>query len=139
VLRVAEAEHAEDSPGAATLLITPVACPVPNRAAGAPNLSGTMTIFLREGSRARALYGEGEAEEGYFCNYELNPMFRSRFESGGLPLTGEDETGQARLFESPTHPFFIGTLFQPQRASIPGRPHPLIAAFVREAAAVHRT
>ena len=92
-----------------------------------------MRILLREGSRARRIYGRATIEEGYFCNYELNAAYRDRFESGGLPLTGEDETGAARLFERPSHPFFLGTLFQPQRASEPDHPHPLIVAFLEAA------
>jgi len=30
-----------------------------------------------------------------------------------------------------SHPFFVATLFVPQTASTPERPHPLVTAFVR--------
>jgi CTP synthase (UTP-ammonia lyase) len=31
----------------------------------------------------------------------------------------------------PAHPFFIGTLFQPERSALTGQSHPLIEAFVK--------
>jgi CTP synthase (UTP-ammonia lyase) len=37
------------------------------------------------------------------------------------------------VIELPEHSFFLGTLFLPQLRSLPGRPHPLISAFVRAA------
>jgi CTP synthase (UTP-ammonia lyase) len=48
---------------------------------------------------------------------------------------GEGERGEVRAFELPGHPFYMGTLFQPQRSSRPDRPHPLVTAFLRAAAA----
>ena len=134
MLGLTEAEHAEDRPDASLLLITPVVCPVPDRSAGAPKLSGTKPILLREGSRARSIYGGSRTNETYFCNFELNLAYRELFERSGLAITGEGPGGEARIAELPSHPFFLGTLYQPQRASHPGQPHPLIHAFVRAAA-----
>jgi len=34
------------------------------------------------------------------------------------------------------HPFFIATLYQPERAVLTGRSHPLIAAYVAEVLAI---
>jgi CTP synthase (UTP-ammonia lyase) len=135
VLGIADAEHAEEHPGAGTLVITAVSCPVPNRSAGAPNLSGTMTLRIRDRSKAREILGQSEIEEEYFCNFELNPEYRPQFESAGLAFTGEGLGGEARIFELSSHPFFLGTLFQPQRGSTSRRPHPLIVAFARAALA----
>lgn len=39
--------------------------------------------------------------------------------------------GDIRAAELPAHPFFIGTLFQPERSALRGERHPLIEAFVR--------
>jgi CTP synthase (UTP-ammonia lyase) len=42
--------------------------------------------------------------------------------------------GEIGAIESPTHRFFIATLFQPQLSSKPGKPHPVIVEFLRAAA-----
>ena len=59
----------------------------------------------------------------------------ARFEAAGLQFTGFDREAQVRACELVGHPFFIGTLFQPERAALAGRSHPLIEAFVRAARA----
>ncbi len=43
-----------------------------------------------------------------------------------------DLNGEARVFELPSHPFFIGTLFQPERAALNQQLHPIIAAFLTQ-------
>lgn len=35
-----------------------------------------------------------------------------------MHLTGFDTEGEVRAFELETHPFFIGTLFQPERSAL---------------------
>jgi len=35
-----------------------------------------------------------------------------------------------RAFELPDHPFFVATLFQPQRSSRSERPHPIVLGFL---------
>ena len=79
------AEHGEPS---ANLLITAVACPMPDRSTGAPNLHGAATIHLRRGTRAWEIYGRDEVSERYFCNYEVNPAYRDALEAAGLALSG---------------------------------------------------
>jgi len=136
-LGLAEAEHAEDRPDAGQLLLIPVACPVPQRAEGAPKLSGGIEIHLSPGTRTAALYGSSIIREEYFCNYEMNPEFRAAFEAGGVRFTGFGERGEPRILELDAHPFFFATLFQPERSSRSGRPHPLITAFVGAAKVAH--
>jgi CTP synthase (UTP-ammonia lyase) len=41
-----------------------------------------------------------------------------------------DEGGSIRAVELTTHPFFIGTLFQPERAALRDLVPPLVKAFV---------
>jgi CTP synthase (UTP-ammonia lyase) len=138
-LGLPEVEHAEDRPDAARLLLIPVACPVPQHAAGAPRLSGGIAIQLLPGTRTAALYGESTIREEYFCNYEMNPEFQSAFEAGGVRFTGFGERGEPRILELSGHPFFFATLFQPERSSRSGRAHPMITAFVAAAKAAHET
>lgn len=61
----------------------------------------------------------------------MTPLRYSLVEKAGLRFTGIDDVGEVRALELPTHPFFIGTLFQPERSALRGEVHPLICAFVR--------
>jgi CTP synthase (UTP-ammonia lyase) len=118
------------------LLLTPVSCPLPGRAEGAPKLSGRDLVLIREGTRLRAIVEAETIEQEYFCNYEPNPEYRELFERGDFRICAENERGEVRAAERGEHPFFIGVLFQPQRSSRPGAPHPLISAFVRAAGGI---
>jgi CTP synthase (UTP-ammonia lyase) len=117
------------------LLLTPVACPLPNRAEGAPKLSGHDRVKVLPSTRLRDILGVDSIEQEYFCNYEPNPKYRDLFDQGDFPVCAETERGEVRAAERKNHPFFIGVLFQPQRSSRPGAPHPLIEAFVVAATA----
>jgi CTP synthase (UTP-ammonia lyase) len=98
-----------------------------------------LAIRLKPGSRAASFYGAAEIVESYYCNFGLNPEYREPLESAGLVISGWDDTdispsadprtAEARVLELPDHPFFLATLYVPQKASTPERPHPLIAAF----------
>jgi len=131
---LADADSAEHGVPSSNLLITAVACPMPDRSAGAPSLHAAASIRLRRGTRAWAIYGCEEVRERYFCNYEVNPAYRDALEAAGLALSGFSDNGDIRIAELPAHPFFIATLFQPQLSSEAGRPHPLIRAFVEAGA-----
>ena len=54
--------------------------------------------------------------------------------AAGLQITGTDHDGELRLFELPTHPFVVGSLFVPQLASTPAHPHPLRTELVATSA-----
>jgi len=136
VLGRPELEHGEDAPDAESKLITGVACPAPGRPAGGALLSGKpIRIHLREDSRAREIVGADQIEEEYNCNFELNPEFDEIFEETGLEFTGFGDRGESRIFEIPDHPFYVATLFQPQRKSRPGAPSPFALGFVEAVAA----
>jgi CTP synthase (UTP-ammonia lyase) len=60
---------------------------------------------------------------------------RAPLAAAGLRFTGFDAAGEVCAGELPTHPFFVGILFQPERSGLRGERHPLISAFVRSAAA----
>ena len=130
---IADADSAEHATSSQNLIIAPVECPVPDRLAGAPKLSGACRLRIKPGSRLAAIYGACEIEEEYFCNFEVNPAYRERFEMSGLRLTAFDDRGQLRAVELPQHPFFVATLYQPQLSSTEERPHPVIVDFVAAA------
>ena len=126
VLGLAEAQHAEEHPEAALALIGRLTCDL-------VEVSGK--IRLTPGSRMAAICGTLDLEEGYHCRFGLDPRYRARFDGGPLRIVAEDEAGDPRGFELPAHPFFFGTAFQPERAALADRDHPLIVAFVRACAA----
>jgi len=139
VIGIADADTAEDSPDGKNIVIYPVACAIPNRASDAPKLSGRMTeIRLRPGSFLASFYGKEVTDEEFFCNYEVNPDFEWCALEAGLPVVARGANNEVRAVESPTHRFFLATLFQPQLASTAEHPHPIILAFVRAADAFAR-
>lgn len=123
VAGLATADHAESNPDADTLVISPLACSL---------VEQTGFVRLAPGSLIRAAYGSDAAREGYHCNYGLNHTYRDTLERAGILFTAFDAEGQVRAAELPqsTHPFFVGTLFQPARAALRGDAAPLVSAFV---------
>ena len=123
VLGLSDADHAETNPTAPTLVVTPLSCSL---------VEATGTLHLAPGSLIRSAYGRATVTEGYRCNYGPAPVHRAAFERSGLRLTAFDESGEIRAAELPvaTHPFFVGTLFQPERGALRGELPPLVRAFI---------
>jgi CTP synthase (UTP-ammonia lyase) len=124
VLGIQDAEHEETAPSAPTLLITKL----PSSLVGK-----TQTIRVKPGSCAYEAYKEQEVTEQFYCNYGLNQRFINEFDMSLLKITGVDPEEGARIVELSDHPFYVATLFLPQISSKPGRPHPLIVAYLRAA------
>lgn len=123
---LASADTAETNPGGTELVITALACSL---------VEETGPLRFARGSRLRAIYGQDTAIEGYHCRYGLNSVYRAHLAAAGLLFTAFDENREPRgaeLLES-IHPFFIGTLFQPERAALRGEAPPLARALVRAA------
>jgi CTP synthase (UTP-ammonia lyase) len=126
---VEDGQHGDYSPTGGTPVIVRVACPAPNRAPGAAALSGRIRVAIASTSHAFEIYKRASVEEEFACNWELNPELRPTLEKAGLRMVGFDSNGQVRIAELPGHPFFLGTLFQPQLSSTLAKPHPIIQAF----------
>jgi len=133
ILGWADADTDENNPSAHPI-ITPVACPVPERRAGAPKLSGVRRLSLKPGTVLAGIYNCLIANEEYFCNFEVNEKYVTDFHQHGLTASAFGEQGELRAVECRTHPFFVATLFQPQLGSVEGDPHPVVSAFLRAAA-----
>jgi CTP synthase (UTP-ammonia lyase) len=118
---VARPAHAELDPGAADPVIAPLACSLVEK-------SGE--IVFEKGSRLAAIYGADVVREEYHCSYALSPAYRPRLATGPLRVCGRDADGDVRAVELEGHPFFIATLFQPERSGLASRRHPLVSAFV---------
>jgi CTP synthase (UTP-ammonia lyase) len=137
VLGIADADSAENNSGSKNIVIYPVACAVPNRKGDAPKLSGMVPeIRLRPGSYLQSFYGKNKeiVTEEFFCNFEVNPEYEWCAMEAGFPVVARGSQGEIRAIESPTHRFFIATLFQPQLSSTEKNPHPLVIALVQAAA-----
>jgi CTP synthase (UTP-ammonia lyase) len=115
------AVHAEVDPAAVDPVIAPLMCSLVEQ-------SGQ--LFFAPGSRLASIYGVASTSEEYHCRYGLNPRYAERLASGPLRIAARDEVSDVRAIELGGHPFFIGTLFQPERSAFMGRRHPLIRAFV---------
>ena len=113
-------------------MITAVTCPVPNHSEGAPKLSGPRRVRFRRDSRLFEIYGQDQADEEYFCNYEVNPRYIPAMEAAGLRFVAFGDNGEPRAAELPDRRFFIATLFLPQDRAM--QPHPLIVAYLQAAA-----
>jgi CTP synthase (UTP-ammonia lyase) len=122
---VVQPAHAEIDPEAADPVIAPLACSLVERRG---------EVRFVPGSRLSAIYGTAEAVEEYHCRYGLSGAFSSRLMSGPLRAAGRDAAGEVRAIELDGHPFFVATLFQPERSGLKDRRHPLVTAF---ADAVH--
>jgi CTP synthase (UTP-ammonia lyase) len=135
VVGIKDADTAENNSSSKNIVIYPVACAVLDRKKGAPKLSGMIPeIRLRPGSYLQSFYGQDTATEEFFCNFEVNPDYEWAAMEAGFPVVARGANGEIRAIESPTHRFYIATLFQPQLSSEPGNPHPLVLAFVQAAA-----
>jgi CTP synthase (UTP-ammonia lyase) len=117
---IANPSHAELDPEAADPVIAPLSCSL---------VEETGEIRFEPGSRIREVYGAPSATEGYHCRYGLGRGYEDRLASGPLRVGGRDAAGEVRAVELTGHPFFLATLFQPERSAMQGRTHPLILAF----------
>lgn len=66
----------------------------------------------------------------YFCSYGVNEKYIQKITEHGLSVTAVSPEKHVRAFELKSHPFFLGTLFQPALTSSMNDPDPIITAFV---------
>jgi CTP synthase (UTP-ammonia lyase) len=125
VLGWTDAEHAETAPGAARPVISALECAL---------LEATRPVRLFPGTHIASAYGVNETSEGYRCRYGLNPEFQAALVAGPLRASADDQTGEVRAVELDGHPFFVATLFQPERAALKGKTAPLVVAFAKACA-----
>lgn len=126
VLGWADADHAETAPEAQRAVIAPLECAL---------VEAVDSVRLFPGTRIAAAYGSDGATEGYRCRFGLNPAFRRELTSGPLRVCADDRTGEVRALELDQHPFFVATLFQPERVALNGIVPPLVRTFVSAVAA----
>ena len=91
VMAIADADHAEEHPGASCLVVTPLACSLWGK-------SGEVEI--RPNSVAYQVY-HAKTSERFYCSFGLNPAYRAEVENAGLRASGFDRAGDVRILELP--------------------------------------
>jgi len=124
---ISDAAHAEYGPGG-TPVITLLECSLQDQ---------TITVGLVPGSRLAKLYGSMQVVEHTTCSYGLAPGLQHIAGEHGMRIAATDETGEVRAIERVDHPFFVGTLYQPQLRSEPGAPHPIFVGLLDAAHAAN--
>ncbi|EIK72957.1 hypothetical protein PseBG33_4277 [Pseudomonas synxantha BG33R] len=122
VLGWADAEHGELAPDAERAVITPLSCSL---------VEVNDTVRLAPYTRIAQAYASVDIHEGYRCRYGINPTFAGALLEGNLIPTGHDSAGDLRAVELLDHPFFVATLFQPERAALNGITPPLALALLK--------
>ena len=111
---------------------------------GVEDLGGTLRLgaypcVLKEGSKARELYGSEEISERHRHRYEVNNDYRQELEENGMVLSGlSPDKRIVEMLEIPGHPFFVGTQGHPELKSRPNRAHPLFRGLIQAAVAYHQ-
>lgn len=105
---------------------------------GATMRLGKYPCKLKEGSKVAACYGTELIEERHRHRYEVNNLFREKYEASGLVFAGQSPDGHiVEMIELPEHLWFVACQFHPEFKSRPNRPHPLFKSFI-EAAKTYR-
>jgi CTP synthase (UTP-ammonia lyase) len=120
---IADAAHAEYG-GGGTPVISLLACSLQGQ---------TITVELRPGSRLAGLHGTDRAVERTTCSYGLAPEMQHLASAYGMVAAAVDASGEVRAIEREDHPFFMGTLYQPQLTSSPAAPHPVFVGLLEAA------
>jgi CTP synthase (UTP-ammonia lyase) len=129
VLGLADAQNAETASNEKCVVISRLSCSL---------VEVEQEVFAAPGTRLATCYGTAAVRFGYHCNFGLNPEFEAVLGSAGMRVAARDAAGEVRAFELTGHPFFIGTLFQPERSALKGQDSPIVSAFVESAAAFAR-
>lgn len=117
---IADASHAEYGPGGSPV-ITLLECSLQDQ---------RITVGLAAGSLLAKLHGAESVVEHTTCSYGLAPEVQHIAGEHGMRISGTDATGEVRAIERVDHPFFVGTLYQPQLRSAPGGPHPIFLGLI---------
>jgi CTP synthase len=100
------------------------------------DMGGTMRlgghdIKLKDGTRARQIYGSDVIRRRHRHRFEINPQLRPLLEEKGAVYSGFSDRGlRAEILEFPQNKFYMGTQFHPEFSSRPGAPEQVFEAFM---------
>lgn len=124
VCGIKNADHEETNPDAENAVISRLACSL---------LGETEELeIIDPDSLIYQMVKKDKFPGKYFCSFGINGKFKDILTSGGLSFTVKSPDNQIRAVELKSHPFFMGTLFQPALSSSESNPDPLIEGFVRK-------
>ena len=95
---------------------------------------GSYPCILKEGSKARNIYGKPEIAERHKHRFEYNNKYKKQMEEAGLICSGTSPDGKlVEIVELKNHPYFIAGQFHPEFKSRPNKPHPLFVGLIKTA------
>lgn len=121
---IENADHQEIHPEAQDPVISQLACSLVEKE--------EEVIITNTDSRLFQIIGQTHFTGSYFCSYGVNPLYREKLTGDGCLFTAYSKDGHIRAFELRSHPFFLGTLFQPALLSTATAPNPIILAFFQK-------
>jgi len=124
IVGIKNADHPESSPETSAPVISALSCSMVEK---------NGDIFIEEDSFIKKIFSADKTNETYHCNYGFNQNYLEHLKGSDLKISGYDENKEVRIVELKNHPFFIATLFQPERSSLQNKNHPLIDAFAEAA------
>ncbi len=137
VLGLTDANTREVNPSAKNIVIDVMESQkehLKNNSYGGSMRLGAYKAVLKDGTVARASYGQKEIIERHRHRYEVNPAYINELEAKGLVFSGRSPDGSLmEIAELPKseHPFFLGTQYHPEFLARPLTPHPLFSAFIK--------
>ena len=95
---------------------------------------GLYPCKLREGTKAKEVYGEDLIYERHRHRWEFNNKYRKELTDAGLVISGTSPADRlVEIVEAPDHPWFVGCQFHPEFKSRPTKAHPLFKGLIKTA------
>jgi CTP synthase len=95
---------------------------------------GAQKVLVKDGSKARELYGASDIMERHRHRFEVNPEYIEQLEGCGWVFTGRSEDGiKMEIGELKGHPYFVASQFHPEFKSRPRKPSPLHLGLIKAA------
>ncbi|EJL72677.1 glutamine amidotransferase-related protein [Chryseobacterium populi] len=120
---ITNADHEETNPDSENVLIKKLMCSLVGE-------QENLKLIDKESFLYKTM-GVDEIVGKYYCSYGINEDYVETLKERGLSFTSKSEEGHYRSFEIKSHPFFVGTLFQPTLTSTTEAPNPVIVEFVK--------
>jgi CTP synthase (UTP-ammonia lyase) len=122
VCGITDADTEETNPEGKDLIISRLVCSL---------VGQEEDITIKKTSFLYSLIGKTHLIGRYHCSYAINPRYIPLLERGNMKMTATNVDGDIRAFEISSHPFYIGTLFQPALTSSEEKPNPILLGFVK--------
>uniref|UniRef100_U5EWV8 CTP synthase n=1 Tax=Corethrella appendiculata TaxID=1370023 RepID=U5EWV8_9DIPT len=126
VLHLPDANSTEVNPTTENPLVIDMPEHHPGIMGGTMRLGKRTTVFKKEKSVIKTLYGNcNEIEERHRHRYEVNPRYVAELEAKGLKFVGHDsEKTRMEIIELENHPYYVATQYHPEYLSRPLKPSP---------------